>query len=233
MSHILLTLAAILLLLAAPCVPQAQGQARRPRRAPARKPGQTLSPPGAQTPRADDQYWAAQRSIEAAIQQLEAYLRELPEGERAPTVRQQLAVLRSLTASASRPEWVPMGRLALRDVPEWRVSSVDPRADRTHISIEVTCRRADGGVCYFRPFDRFPLVLADSSGRYHPMLESSELPPDVRYDHRERRAAVPGGRSFTVMVDFAPLAAGAVSGQVYYRDENEAQPARFSLARGR
>jgi hypothetical protein len=148
-------------------------------------------------------------------------------------VRQQLAVLRSLAETASRPEWVPMGRLALRDVPEWRVSSVDPRPDRTHISIEVACRRADGGVCYFRPFDRFPLVLADSSGRYQPMLESSELPLDVRYDDRERRAAVPGGRSFTVTVDFAPLAAGAVSGQVYYRDENEAQPARFSFARGR
>lgn len=183
-------------------------------------------------PDGNEQYWAAQRSIEAAIQQLEAYLRESPDGERASTARQQLAVLRNLTA-ASRPKWVPMGRLALRDVPEWRISSIHSQADRTRLIVEVVCRREDGGSCYFRRFDRFPLVLVDGSGRYYPMLESSDLPPDVRYDERERRAVVSGGRSFTITVDFAPLATGAVSGQIYYRDENQAQPARFSLVRGK
>jgi hypothetical protein len=46
---------------------------------------------------ATDQYWAAQRSLEAAIQQLDAYLRNYPDGERAATAKQQLGVLRDLS----------------------------------------------------------------------------------------------------------------------------------------
>lgn len=37
----------------------------------------------------EDKWWAAQRSIEAAIQQLEAYLRENPNGTRSTSARQQ------------------------------------------------------------------------------------------------------------------------------------------------
>lgn len=187
-------------------------------------PAQTSRPgPGA------DKYWAAQRSIEAAIQQLEAYLRESPDGRRAATARQQIEVLRSLTLTASRPEWVPMGSMSLRDVPDWRVAAVEPQAERTRVTVEITCQRKDGKNCYFYPFEQYPLILIDNAGRYYPMLDSSPLPTDIHSEGYERRVAIFGGRTITVIADFAPLESGAVSGQIYYRDNNTSQPAQFSL----
>ena len=197
--------------------------------------GQTTAPRAAarRDPSIEDRYWAAQRGIEAAIQQLEAYLRESPKGEREATARQQLEVLRSLTVTASRPEWVLLGSMPLRDVSEWRVASVDPQSQKTRLVVEITCRRDDGGGCYFYPFDRHPLVIVDQQGRLYPMLESGELPRDVRYKDREERVSISGGRTISLDIDFAPLVAGVVSGQVYYRDNNRVQPARFSIVSGR
>lgn len=208
----------------------AQGRGTR---TPSRRPGssapQTARPDRAVEPGAD-RYWAAQRDIEAAVQRLEAYLRESPDGAHALTARRQLAALRELSQAAARPAPVPMGRLALREVPEWRVAAVDLQAERTRVTVEVSCRRDDGGDCYFRPFDRSPLVLVDGAGRYHLMLDASLLPEGVRSrDRNDDRVVISGGRTISVVVDFAPLAGGAVSGQVYYRDDNQAQPARFSL----
>jgi hypothetical protein len=223
MSRRLFTLVSILLL-AVPYVPQAQGQARRPRRAPARRPTQTPA-----QPREEDQYWAAQRSIEAAIQQPEAYLRSAPNGARAATARLQLDALRNMAASATLPEWVRMRDLPLSEVPEWRVTSVAALPDATRVVIEIVCRRGNGKDCHFRPFDRYPLVLIDDAGRLQPMLEGGELPADVRREDREGLAAVGDGRIVAVTVVFAPLARGATGGQVYYRDRNEAVPARFRL----
>lgn len=224
MSRRLFTLVSILLLLAAPCMPQAQGQARPPRRTPSRRPAQATPPP-----RGDDQYWAAQRSIEAAIQQLEAYLRSAPDGARAATARLQLDALRSMTASAALPEWVRMRDLPLSEVPVWRIASVEALPDSTRVVIEIACRRGGGKDCHFRPFDRSPLVLIDDAGRHQPMLDGGELPTDVRREDREGLAAIGDGRTVAVTVDFAPLARGAAGGQVYYRDRNEAVPARFRL----
>jgi hypothetical protein len=179
-----------------------------------------------------ERYWAAQRDIEAAVQRLEAYLRESPDGAYAATARRQLASLMELSQAAALPGPVPMGRPALREVPEWRVTAVDPQADKTRVTIEVSCRRDDGGDCFFRPFDHDPLVLVDGAGRYHPMLEAGPLPEGVRRrDRNDDRVVLSGGRTVSVVVDFVPLVGGAVSGQVYYRDDNRAQPARFSLVR--
>jgi hypothetical protein len=207
----------------------ASGQRRGGRRA---GPGNSAPPtssardkPARQT---GDPYWGAQRSIEAAIQQLEAYLRETPSGERAATARRQLEVLRSLTLAASRPEWVSMGDMPLREFPEWRVASVDPQAERTRVVIEVACRREDGRNCYFKAFDRHPLVLIDQQGRFHPMLDAGGIPPDLRLQGDQ--VVISGGRTASLTVAFAPLAGGAVSGQIYYRDSNRAVPARFTLA---
>lgn len=228
-------IAAVLMLILAGHAGTALGQRRGgppPKKAPgsvARRPTQR----GLAASFGADNYWEAQRNIAAAVRQLEDYLRESPDGERAPTARQQLAVLRDLTAAASPPEWVPMGKRALREVPEWRVASIDLRPDQTRLTIEIACRRQDGGSCYFLPFGRFPLTMVDQAGRYHPMLESGDLPPDVRQKEHDERVVISGGRVVNVTADFAPLAGAAVSGQVYYRDDNQAQPARFSLARRR
>ncbi|MDQ3802809.1 MAG: hypothetical protein M3416_03015, partial [Acidobacteriota bacterium] len=181
-----------------------------------------------------DRYWAAQRDVEAAIRRLGEYLRQSPDGEHAPAARRQLAALKSLTVSASAPEWILMGERAFREVPEWRVATVDLRADKTRLTVEIACRREDGGDCYFRPFDRHPLVLIDNGGRAHPMIEAGPLPVDVRLrGGDDRGATLSGGRAITVTVDFAPLPADAASGQIYYRDDNRARPARFALTHRR
>jgi hypothetical protein len=135
-----------------------------------------------------------------------------------------------MAASAALPEWVRMRNLPLSEVPEWRVASVETLPDATRVTIEIVCRRQDGKDCHFRPFDRSALVLIDDSGGHNPMLEAGDLPSDVRREEREGLAAISGGRTISVRIVFAPLARGAAGGQVYYRDRNEAVPARFRLA---
>lgn len=190
------------------------------------RPAKTAMPP-ASAPK-EDKWWAAQRSIEAAIQQLETYLREHPNGTRAATARQQLAVLQSLSVSAARPEWVKMDSIGVLEVPEWRVASVEVRQEATHVVLEIRCGRQDGGECYFLPFDRAPLVLVDNTGQYYPMMESSPLPGNIKH-RTDGQALLSSGRIVSLTVDFPPLALAAASGQVYYRDNNQAKPVPFSL----
>lgn len=208
------------LLLTAAYVAAAQTGGRAPQKTNVPAPQRTAGP--------DDNWWAAQRNIEAAIAQLEKYLRESPNSKHAPAARQQLAALRSLSVTQSQPELVPMRALALPDVPLWRVSGVEQLSDRTRVMIEVKCGRNDGGDCNLRPFDRFPLVLLDSDGELYPMLETRALPSDLRVA-RDGQVLFSSGRTVNLMVDFVPLRAAATGGHIQYRDANEAQPARFSL----
>ena len=201
-----------------------------------RRPSRRAVPPAARArDAATEQYWAAQRSLAAATQQLEAYLRAHPDGEYAATAKQQLEVLRGLSLAASQPEWASMNPRNRTSAPEWRITSVERQPDRTSVTVEIRCPRQDGGECYFLPFDRAPLVLVDNAGHFYPMLDAGTLPRDVRVTGRERaevaagQAALSGGRSITLTVEFAPLASGAVSVQMYYRDDNRAAPAKFSL----
>ena len=220
------------LLLLIVCAAATMAQRRRPTLVPAQPRPATQSDKvrGGATDTGSTKYWEAQRSIEAAIQQLEVYLRESPSGERAATARWQLDALRNVSVSAALPEWVRMRDLPLSEVPEWRVVSVEALSDATRVVIEIACRRGNGKECYFRPFDHSPLVLIDDAGRLQPMLDGGELPADVRRENREGLAAVGDSRTVAVTVVFAPLARGATGGRVYYRDRNEAVPARFRLA---
>lgn len=199
-----------------------------------------VPPPARAVPRPvpspEDQYWAAQRSIASAVQQLEAYLRANPDGERAATAKQQLEELRALSAAASLPEWSAMEPGAYGRSPQWRITSVERLPDATKVNLEIRCTRSDGGECYFSPFDRSPLVLVDQRGRFYPMVDAGALPRDVPVTGRERAEVTPGqavltgGRSISVTVGFAPLENRVVSVQAYYRDENRAEPARFPLS---
>jgi hypothetical protein len=182
-----------------------------------------------------DQYWAAQRSIAAAIQQLEAYLKANPDGEHAATAKQQLEVLRGLSLAASQPEWASMNPRNRDSAPEWGLTSIERQPDVTRVTVEIRCPRQDSGECYFIPFDRALLVLFDNAGRYYSMLDAGTLPRDVRVTGRERAEVTPGqailsgGRSITITIEFAPLTSGAVSLQIYYRDDNRTEPAKYSL----
>jgi hypothetical protein len=213
-------LAIILLVLSSGATAAVQGQ--KPAQ---RTPTSTSTVPDSK----EDKWWAAQRSIEAAIQQLETYLRETPHGNRAVTARQQLVVLRNLSLTAARPEWSKMDSIPLADTPDWRVASVDRFADKTRVLLEIRCERQDGGNCHFLTFDRSPLILVDSSGQYSAMLESTPLPANVKR-RTDGQALISGGRTLNLTVDFAPLQPGMPSGQIYYRDNNQAQPAAFSMS---
>ena len=178
----------------------------------------------------DDAWWTAQRNLEAAIQQLETYLRQNPNGLHAPTARQQLAALRSLSVTELKPEWVPMRSLPLPDVPLWRVGSVEQLADRSRVVLEVRCasERED---CTLKPFPKYPLILL-AEGDLYPMLEAGQLPADIRYA-RDGNALLSAGREVRLNVDFAPLRPSVSGFQVQFRDANEAVPAKFSLIRKR
>lgn len=138
-------------------------------------------------------------------------------------------MLQSLSVSASRPEWVKMDSIGVLEIPEWRIASVEVGPDATHVVIEIRCGRQDGGECYFLPFGRAPLVLVDNGGQYYPMMESSPLPGNIKHK-ADGQALLSSARILNLTVDFAPLAPRSVSGQIYYRDNNQARPAVFSLA---
>jgi hypothetical protein len=184
--------------------------------------------PQRQSTSSDDSWWAAQRSLEAAIQQLEKYLQQSPTGRHAPTARQQLAALRSLSITQLQAEWVPMRSLPLSDVPLWRVADVEQLSDRTRTVIEIKCgsERED---CSLKPFQKYVLLLL-GAGELYPMLEAKPLPADIRYT-RDGTALLSAGRTVSVIVDFAPLRPMVSGGQVQFRDANDAVPAKFSLIR--
>lgn len=186
--------------------------------------------PQRQSTASDDSWWAAQRNLEGAIVQLEKYLRDSPNGPHAPTARQQIAALRSLTITQSQREWVTMRTLPLPDVPLWRAEHVERLADRVRIRINIRCGRDDGGDCQLRSFARSPLVLVDNEGTFYPMLEVEPLPGDLRFA-RDGQALLSAGRVLSLTVDFAPLRSSATGGQIQFRDANEALPAKFSLIR--
>ncbi len=208
---------------------QGQGVSRRPGTAPQSNSTQKKA--------ADPQekWWQAQRSIESAIQQLEAYLRAHPDGKRAESARQQLQVLQSLTATAAKPEWTRLF-LGAAVMSDWRVASVDPQPDKMRVTLEIRCAQDFNGECGFPAFDGTnPLVLLDTAGRYYPMLEAGDMPESVRRtgDSQGAQYRFQPGRTITVEVIFAPLTRGSVSGQVQYRERNPAIPAKFSLVRQR
>ena len=78
-------------------------------------------------------------------------------------------------------------------------------------------------------------MLLDNAGRFYPMLRAGEMPEGVRRvdGHPSAQYRFQPGRTISVEVEFAPLAKGAVAGQVRYRERNTALPAKFSLARRR
>ena len=89
-------------------------------RAPTRRPTSPAPQTARRAPPAEpgaERYWAAHRDIEAAVQRLEAYLRESPDGEYAAMASRQLAALREMSQAAALPSPVSMGRPALREVP--------------------------------------------------------------------------------------------------------------------
>src|ERR1044072_9555983 len=103
MSHGRIWALLLVLPLLLTCADITQAQRRRPSRAPP-QPHPIQHPARTAQEASSEGYWEAQRSIEAAIQQLGAYLRAAPDGERAATARQPLHTLRRMAALAGLPQ---------------------------------------------------------------------------------------------------------------------------------
>lgn len=187
-------------------------------------------PPSNVEPLPRGRWWEAQRKIQTSIADLEAYLKESPPGEHAQAARQQLEVLRGLAITYMPKNWITL----YNDI-EWRITSVGRQPDKTRLTIQVRNTQSDGEY-YFYAFDTSPLILLDSNGEYYPMLYSSPAPQgikvvrDIYSEPRLNQWYIQGGRTISITVDFAPLGPGVASGQVQYRDNNKATPARFSLS---
>ncbi len=190
---------------------------------------------------ADDSYLAAQRSIEAAIVNLERYVDSNPNAARAATARQQLDTLKSLSRAAVQPTWSTLNAggsgmnnnldtFAIYGRTYWRVTAIEATSEETRATIELRCSE-DSSKCFLRPFDSYPLIIVDSAGEIYTMLKVGNMPTDVqsgRDNASQPVAVMVGGSRFTMDVVFAPLTRSASSGVVRYRRGMREEPAKIT-----
>jgi len=110
---------------------------------------------------------------------------------------------------------------------QWHIMAIQRQEKFTRFFIEIRNidEKSDRS---FYSFNKAPLVVIDDGGSSYRMLTSSDPPEDVS-------EVGPGwhlqaGRTITVAVDFAPLLNGKPAGHIVYRDNNSAEPAKFSFA---
>lgn len=110
---------------------------------------------------------------------------------------------------------------------QWHIKAIQPKEKLSRFYIEI--RNIDEqNERSFYSFNKAPLVVIDDSGNSYKMLNSSDAPEDIR-ELGEGWHLQPK-RAITVAVDFAPLGNGKTSGHIVYRDNNNAEPAKFSFA---
>lgn len=111
---------------------------------------------------------------------------------------------------------------------EWRIKSIDNRADRLFVVIQVRNTKASGDV-WFYDFKRNPLSVIDAEGGYHEMMSTSDPPPGLRVESGVW--VVQGGRVLDVVAEFQPLTGGVTEGKILYLNNNRAAPLQFRAAR--
>ena len=181
---------------------------------------QTTSPPV-------NKFQTGQRHIYAAIADLQAYVKDNPTGKDARTASLQLKGLEALNSYASQASFVDLSSWGA----SWRILTVDQQADVTHITFEIK-NTSDTATATFQAFDKFPLVLVDNAGQYYPSGDIGDLPAGLmtgKDQYSQPSWFLHGGQTVTVTVDFPPLQPGATGGQVLYKDNSSAAPAKFSL----
>ena len=168
-----------------------------------------------QTP--EQTFQAAQRGIWQAIFQLETYLRQSPNGKNATTAKLQLEDLHQISLFTSSKKYYGF------DGPNtlWRITNVDRQDTVTHVTIEIK-DVSDDTKHYTQAFDKVPLVLIDNHGQYYPSGDVSDMPLGVEATKNgqgnDNQWVFSVGMTFSVTVDFPPLAPDAASGKVFYKD---------------
>lgn len=186
-------------------------------------------------PKPADSYWAAQRNIETAITQLEAFIKSASsDDKRVQSATDQIQMLKEIRIVPGKNPWsVLMNEFPYPYIPpiEWRIAAIDSQAERTGLNIEIRNTLTDGRQC-FQTFDQNPLILIDNKGQSVPMIKVGKLPDGVKLGrtNTETRWCLEGNQAIFLNVDFAPLARGTTSGQINYSEYTKSvKPAVFSL----
>lgn len=192
-------------------------------------------------PSQESKFQTAQRNINQAIFNLEAFLKASPNSKDAPAARIQLKGLQNLAVSQMSIEPVDMstGKSTgsymgiTRGDTEWYVETVERQEERTRVTLLIRNKNEQEERAMYA-LDSSPLILIDNKGEYYPVIEKPVPPEGIREETSSGGSYPPrwilqGGRAIRVDVFFAPLAPGAVGGKILYKDGNVAVPAKFSL----
>jgi len=180
----------------------------------------------------ESKFQAAQRNIFTAVNLLEAYIRENPNGKNAAVARTQLTMLKDLGPSSPviAPVFMAEAYGYTRTI-EWNVVSVATKQAQTVVTLKIRNLDANEPRRIYA-FDRHPLVMLDNKGEFYPMLKAPAVPPGVRVvkESDKNMWIFQPQRVLTLHVVFARLAPDATGGQILYKDnEQGTKPAQFSL----
>lgn len=181
-----------------------------------------------------DNYWLAQRNLETAITALEAFInRTSSDDPRRQTAIEQIKILREIRVIPQQNQWsILMNEYPPQPSIEWRIVSVDAQRERTRVSFEIRNTRNDREQC-FQVFEDNPLILINNRGMATPMLNAGRKPEMVRSfnEFGTTKWCLKGNQLIMMNVDFQPLTANTISGQINYSKSNagKSQPAKFSI----
>ncbi|MFT3774932.1 MAG: hypothetical protein QM820_57020 [Minicystis sp.] len=125
--------------------------------------------------------------------------------------------------------WTYPGRWeSLQSNLEWRIKSIESRADKLAVVIQVRNTKPSGDL-WFRDFRRSPLSVIDAEGAYHEMMSTSDPPRGVSVNYEYW--ILQGGRVLDLVAEFQPLTGGVTEGKILYRSDNHATPLQFGVSR--
>jgi hypothetical protein len=181
---------------------------------------------------AETKFQVAQRDIFTAINLLEAYIRENPNGKDVAPAKVQLRSLKGLSPSSAAVS--PVTLCSPEGFLEWYVASVDAQQERTVVTFKVT-NTNDKRETNMYAFDTQPLAMFDNKGAFYPMQEAPAVPAGVRVQRRGSSRTVwwlQPQRVLALQVVFAPLAPDATGGRILFLQDTangNTTPAEFSL----
>jgi hypothetical protein len=193
---------------------------------------QRVQPQKNSASKTQNDYWAAQRSLESALAGLEKFLNDTSRDDpRWETAADQVQMLREIRLVPSQNAWSMLVKNYLnRPEMEWRVASIEISPDSTRAVLEIRNANLESERCFDPLSD---LTLIDNRGRYVPMTRADGVPQNTKVQNIDRRTnwCLAANQVVITTIEFAPLAAGTTSGQIAYRTESGvgAKPVRFSL----
>jgi hypothetical protein len=185
----------------------------------------------------EEGFQKAQRNIEEAIANLDAYIRQSADGKYATLAAGQLAALTNLKLSSTPPE--PVYLANFNQKVQWYIQKIERTKDSTLVTFKIINLSPDQD-CQFRAFNASPLVIVGDDREIYMMTKRPiKLPNAVRTTTHnivggatnDQFWVFQGGRTLTIEVEFERLPDSVLSGRVQYLSPVAGVvPAKFSLA---